>query len=316
MKSILSFIIIISFTFAGCEDSPADWVPKTVDEDDSISSVQLNGTHLHVEAHGDPADPLVVLLHGGPGDDIEYMSKFWTDSSGLADQFYVVGYDQRGSGLSRRHDADQLSLDDMLSDLEAIIEEYQNNTISPILIGHSWGGMLATHYVNEHPEQVSALVLLEPGPLSDAMREKQNTPNLTSSEMISDWMWGRRILSLRDHETLDLYMMIGWESIHRAAEQEPAFSRIGGLVVQTFSTGDFATSDFDFTTNLEQFSAPTLFVMGEGQDLSADFQEEQIAFFPNTQTFVEEGAGHMDIVWSRFENTAPVIKNFLLTETR
>src|SRR5262245_42590754 len=90
---------------AGCLDpgEPGNLVPRTVIEDPSLPQIQVNGTHLHAEAFGDPAAPTVIALHGGPGADYRSMLKL----KALADEGYrVVFFDNRGAGLSQRHDSD------------------------------------------------------------------------------------------------------------------------------------------------------------------------------------------------------------------
>ncbi|MDL1892501.1 alpha/beta hydrolase, partial [Sphingobacteriales bacterium CHB3] len=44
-------------------------VPLTVDQDPSLPSISVNGTQLHAETYGNPNDPMIVVLHGGPGSD-------------------------------------------------------------------------------------------------------------------------------------------------------------------------------------------------------------------------------------------------------
>lgn len=44
-------------------------VSLTVDQDASLPSLSVNGTLLHAEAHGNPSDPLLIVVHGGPGGD-------------------------------------------------------------------------------------------------------------------------------------------------------------------------------------------------------------------------------------------------------
>ena len=55
----------------GCDthqlDDPGLLVPKTVDEDPSLPSIFVNGTQLHAETYGDPHNPMIVVLQGGPG---------------------------------------------------------------------------------------------------------------------------------------------------------------------------------------------------------------------------------------------------------
>src|SRR5262245_20847694 len=80
-------------------------VPKTVDGDPSLPRIELNGSVFHAEAFGDPAAPVLVVLHGGPGVDYRRMLRLRRSVDGVAleDRHRVVFWDQRGSGLSRRH---------------------------------------------------------------------------------------------------------------------------------------------------------------------------------------------------------------------
>jgi len=60
-------------TFVSCEildpGEPGQLVPLTVDEDPTLPSISVNGTQLHAETFGNPTDPMLVILHGGPGGD-------------------------------------------------------------------------------------------------------------------------------------------------------------------------------------------------------------------------------------------------------
>ena len=102
------------------------------------------------------------------------------DGYALTDDHFVVFWDQRGSGLSRRHDCGVFNLAAMDADLDALVDH-----VSPgrpvVLIGHSWGGMYATLYINRHPEKVAGAVLMEPGPLNGADVRRASSPISTTS---------------------------------------------------------------------------------------------------------------------------------------
>src|SRR5262245_47876616 len=67
--------LLTALTLGACldPDEPGNLVPKTVDEDPALPALQLADTRLHAEAFGDPAAPLVIVLHGGPGSDYRSM---------------------------------------------------------------------------------------------------------------------------------------------------------------------------------------------------------------------------------------------------
>ena len=160
-------LFLLLFSLASCSDladpaQPGSLVPRTVDEDSSLPSLQVNGTLLHVETFGDPADPIIIMIHGGPGGDYRSLLKAKAFAN---DGFFVVFYDQRGTGLSQRVDASDFEdVQIMIDDLDALIHHFRMSEDQKVfLVGHSWGAMLATGYINQHPEKVDGAVLAEPG---------------------------------------------------------------------------------------------------------------------------------------------------------
>ena len=157
-------------------------LPPTVAEDDTLPHIELDGIRFHTMAFGDPANPTVIVLHGGPGGDYRYLLPL----QALADDYYVVFYDQRGTGLSERVPTEQLTIQVMVDDLDRMITHYSDD--EPVaLIGHSWGAMLAAAYTEQHPDRVAKLVLAEPGALTT---EKMNE-QLQIQRSIVDlpWVW-------------------------------------------------------------------------------------------------------------------------------
>ncbi len=64
-------------------------VAKTVEQDPSIPHVTIDGVTFHAEAFGSPENPVVIVVHGGPGNDYRSMLSL----QALADEYYVVFYD-------------------------------------------------------------------------------------------------------------------------------------------------------------------------------------------------------------------------------
>lgn len=120
----------------------------------------------YTKIEGDNADahPVVIYLHGGPGGYIHSaIIDRMTDVSKSGFDVYL--YDQIGSGLSDRlPKPKQYSFQRHLDDLDEIITT-QIKTGKIILIGHSFGGILATHYTANHPEKIDKLILSSPGDL-------------------------------------------------------------------------------------------------------------------------------------------------------
>ena len=151
-------------------------VPDTVDKDASLPHVVLNGYTFHAESHGDARNPVVIVLHGGPGADYRYLLGL----KALADEHLVVFYDQRGTGLSPRVPAGSITLESFVADLDAFVDRFGQGR--PVhLVGHSWGAMLASSYAGAHPGKVAKMVLAEPAfldPSTAAVMQSSGGPGM------------------------------------------------------------------------------------------------------------------------------------------
>lgn len=132
-------------------------VAPTAEHDPSVPTVTLEGVTFHAQTFGDPTNQTVIVVHGGPGGDHRYL----LDLKALTDEYHVVFYDQRGTGLSPRVDPKTITVEASIDDLDNIIRHYSPD--KPVyLIGHSWGAMLATGYLARHGERVTKAVIAEP----------------------------------------------------------------------------------------------------------------------------------------------------------
>ncbi len=103
--------------------------------------------------------PLVRVNNWFTHLELDWDNPVWRHwSEALAERRTLVRYDPRGSGLSDRDVAD-LSLDALVSDLEAVIDALGLRRVP--LIGLCQGGVIATAYAARHPERVSRLVLYD-----------------------------------------------------------------------------------------------------------------------------------------------------------
>ena len=91
---------------AACETmsptEPGALVPRTVTEDPSLPAIEMNGARFHVQTFGNPANPAIVFLHGGPGGDYRSLLRLGErqNAYSLADDHFLIFWDQRGSGRS------------------------------------------------------------------------------------------------------------------------------------------------------------------------------------------------------------------------
>lgn len=119
-------------------------------------SLPLAAQELYSRAYGKPSNPPIVFLHGGPGYDAFAFEV--TTAPVLAERgFYVIVYDRRGEGRSEDSTA-AYTFSETFADLDSIYGQYKLK--SATLLGHSFGGVIATLYAEQHPRRAKAVVLL------------------------------------------------------------------------------------------------------------------------------------------------------------
>jgi esterase len=118
----------------------------------------LRHQRFHFTEWGEPGSPAVLLLHGG-----NQSSHSWDlVSLHLADRFHVFALDQRGHGDSEWSPELDYSIDAMVQDARAFIDDQALGT--PIVFGHSMGGRVALTMATEAPQIARAMVIVDVGP--------------------------------------------------------------------------------------------------------------------------------------------------------
>lgn len=290
--------LLAALAATACAGDFAELVPPTVDDDPALAAEDVNGTRLHVQTFGTPGDPVVIVLHGGPGHDHRSMLPL----TALADDYFVVVWDQRGTGLSRRHGCDELTADHYLGDLEALVDRYAPAGGPPLfLVGHSWGAMYATWFIHEHPDRVRAAVLVEPGGFTRAEVDDYFGALFTTaplSEAIGDALWTGRVLTPDDHARADLMAVTMYDAVSgplgmSATDPMPAV-RGGGLVASCMPP---SAGDFDWTPGLDAYPGEVLFLHGDQNRVLPRENQQRIAAHYGRVTIREiPGTGH-DLHW-------------------
>ncbi|MGE9315028.1 alpha/beta hydrolase [Niabella sp. CJ426] len=307
-------------------DEPGNLVPKTADEDPGIPSIRVNGSLLHSEAFGPENAPLVVAIHGGPGGDYRYL----LNCKDLAGQGYRVAfYDQRGSGLSQRFprrsfiSLGEAAVDLMYDELGAVIAHYKKSPRQKvILLGHSWGGMLASGYAGRNPELVDGLIVCEPGGLKWAdvadYVKRSRSFNIWGEALNNVTYLDQFITSKEDqHAILDykMAMLSSRNEITGEADFDPSFSWRDGAVISEalYEAGDKYKTDF--SKGINRFNKPVLFFYSERNKAYPDSWAARITTAYNTVEKIKiAGVGHDGIITNKSawqQITLPAILNYL-----
>ncbi len=125
--------------------------------------------------------PLLVI-NGGPGMN---SNGFEALAKKLADNRLVIIYDQRGTGKSKltKINSQTVSIQLMASDIESLRKHLKIARWD--LLGHSFGGMLASYYASVYPESIDKLVLSASGGIDLGLRSyvgRSTTEKLTPTQ--------------------------------------------------------------------------------------------------------------------------------------
>ncbi len=325
LKWRLPLILLTGLWIFSCKKQdaarPGMLVPLTVDQNPALPSLHINGTQLQVESYGNPADPLLIVIHGGPGSDYRSLLNAKAFSN---DGFCVVFYDQRGTGLSKREDAatfrGENAIQLYIDDLNALINHFRvNSTQKVFLLGHSWGAMLATGYINQHPNKISGAVLAEPGGFSWTQASEyliRSNKVKFFSEALGDMTFPEQLFAGKsEHEILDYkasfstnYENAPGNTIGNAGHYP--YWRSGAVSFKTLLT----TADkygFDFTTQLHLFLPKVLFLYSERNTAYGKNWAETVATpYPNAELKLIRNTGH-EMLYFGWANFYPYALTYL-----
>jgi proline iminopeptidase len=272
----------------------------------------------------------VLVVHGGPG--YPHLEP-WPGLDPLTDDYRFHYYDQRGCGQSTRpidtfssrnfnqnmKTLDQaLGIGAQLADIERISRILGEEKL--ILVGHSFGGFLASLYAAEFPEHVEAMVLLAPanvlvmphqdGGLFEAVR--QRLPEEMQEEYdayLKDYLSFGDIFSRSEADLIALNQ--GMEKYYQAAIDRPLpqQGQPGGWGVQAIylSMG----RRHDYRDALRVVEAPVLVVHGSDDVFQSEGASRAYAdSFPNAEFRMVEDAGHFPF-HSQPDAFAQIVGEFL-----
>lgn len=136
--------------------------------------------------------PTVVLINGSGGPVAGWMRVF----ADIAAQTTTLAYNRPGIGRSAKPAADQTATE-MVAGLRRLLAVLQL-TPPHVLVGHSFGGLVANLYARQHPAEVAGVVLLEASAPEDLTALKVHENALQKGLA---WLMRKLVPPQRWHET-------------------------------------------------------------------------------------------------------------------
>lgn len=127
-------------------------------------AVEIGGIRQWVNVRGQDRDnPMVLFVHGGPASPV--IPTLWQFQRPLEEYFTIANYDQRGAGKTlalnpQEAVADTLHVQRYVDDAIALAEHLRTryHKRKLVLMGHSWGTVVAMHAALQRPDLFYAYV--------------------------------------------------------------------------------------------------------------------------------------------------------------
>ena len=254
--------------------------------------------------YGQPGARKLLVLHGGPGADHQYLLPQMLD---LAKDHELVFYDQRGGGQSRTDDPASITWRTHVEDAAALARELDFDPLE--IVGYSWGGLLAmliaieaaggSHLDPSALPPIHSLVLIDPAPVNREQRgeferefsARQQGPAIQRmrAELAESGLRETDPAAYKQR-SFELSVAGYFADPSRAHDLTPF--RVVGRVQQSVWA---SLGDFDLTPALARLDLPALVVHGR-QDPIPLASSEAVAEALRARLIVLENCGHVPYV--------------------
>lgn len=275
------------------------YVPPLCDELVGLKKgfADVKDGRLYYEEEGDGV-PL-VLIHGGPGSTHQGFHPYFSQ---IKDVARVIYYDQRGTGRSSSDDTGKTyTIKQAVEDLESLRQELKIDRW--VVLGHSYGGLLAQCYALTYPDHCLGIVLAasETGLYKKNRKSEREHLFLSQAELDAieqvkkKWFAGK-LTNVQAFYNMQLRGQWKRERYYKPTKEEnvrkalygwnpaPGFEMLMRL----------NQNKIDLKGKFDDFEVPTLIVEGKWELLwwDTDRVEQMRINHPHAQIEVFEKSGH------------------------
>jgi proline iminopeptidase len=245
----------------------------------------------------------LIAIHGGPGGSHDYLLPL----TRLSEERAVILYDQLDCGESDRPDDPRnWTIDRFVAEVDALRTTLEIDRC--IVLGHSWGGLIAVEYAARGAPGLEGAIFA--------------CPLISTARWVADNAAHKAALPADVQITLDRHEAAGTTSspeyqaalgslmkrhFCRLAQEPPEVTRLfkkmnGKLYRTLWGEGEFACTGtlkgYDASVLLPTIAVPCLFVCGEFDESTPAANRDYASVTPNAKVSVIPGASHMPM----FEN--------------
>jgi pimeloyl-ACP methyl ester carboxylesterase len=286
--------------------------------------VSVNGVRLFFDVEGAKfvpdgptmrEKPVLLMLHGGPGAD---HSIYRPAYSALADIAQIVYLDHRGNGRSEDGPKERWTLAQWGDDVHAFCDAL--GIVDPIVLGASFGGMVALAYATRHPDHPGKLILISTEAAGGSYRERRVALFERFGGPEVGALARQRFLQPEvplDQEARDAWRRLAMP-VYTRIPRDPDMARRAvsraEVALHWFAKPGGESDHFDMRPELDRIRCPTLVIGGEDDpmhpiesqaDLAAALPPHLVQF----ERFADCGHG---VVPDARERAMALLREFIL----
>ena len=263
--------------------------------------ISHDGLKIYYETHGLAAgQPILFFVHGAGGD----VDAWNFVRAPLVDQgFAAISMDLRGHGYSAHpRQPRKYEIKHLVADIISILD--QEKIAKVILIGHSYGAVIAAHFAIEHIDRLEKLIIIG------------------GSHSSPDYLRFRPLKALANG-IINLAALISppavgnWHSPYPKGKFHKDYE-LYGLARTIFynSWGSYLLSskqsvNLDIRHKLSRIKTPTLLIVGSQDSIFPQHISQQMQeAIPNSRLELIEGANHV-VILNHPAETLRLVQNFL-----
>jgi proline iminopeptidase len=271
--------------------------------------MRIAGADLHVVEAGTARRGTIILLHGGRGigDHAGELEAYRP----LGDDYRLIAYDQRGCGQSSL--TPPFTFARLADDLEALRGALVGGPA--IILGGSFGGMIALTHALRHPDSVSHLILRGTAPSHH--HEAEAVANIKARLHKASSASVRMVERMFSDQVVDdVELRLIWAALqplyYEQFDPDASLERTRQMRFHAITHNAlFAEKDYDLRPRLPEIAVPTLVVCGAADWICPPSQSRLIAeAVPRAELFMVENANHAVHVEAR-EAVIGRIRQFL-----
>jgi len=238
----------------------------------------------------------ILIINGGPGMN---SNGFENLARNLSAHHTTIIYDQRGTGKSTLKvlDSTTITMKLMVEDMENLRKHL--NYKKWIILGHSFGGILASYYATLYPHRVEGIIYSASGGIDLGLLTyagQMVNEKLTQSQRDSLAYWSHK---MEEGDTTH------YTKLQRAKFLAPAYlydkkfvpilaERLtqGNMQINELVWNDLEKIKYDCSEKLKSFRKPVLIIQGRQDVIKAETAEKAHSILKNSKLVFMEHCGH------------------------